>query len=302
MQNRPPLISVITTSFNRKRKLKRAIDSVFEQTFKDFELIVVDDASTDDSWDYLIGLKSNKLQAYRLEDNVKQAKATNYAVEKAVGTYIAFLDADDFWAPDFLETLVTKGIYQARSQSIAAFYCGSNVIDDLGNVIRTNHAKSGIAPVQDIKNRNVVGPQSRVILRKNVYVELLGLDVELPACKDWDLWIRVSNLGFDFLGINTVKVSYEENTEAISSNLQTTLAGRYMIWDKHFDFDNHHELLVQQYCLFAKFLFNRGHRNAARRILKEARSSSPFNLLVEFYYFATFAPVFMVRYFYRFAR
>ncbi|MDW8349551.1 MAG: glycosyltransferase [Verrucomicrobiae bacterium] len=98
-----PKFSVIIPTYNRATLLKQALDSVFNQSFLDYEIIIVDDGSTDDTWQYLQSLKA-KVTYYR-QYNKGPAAARNLAAHHASGDYLAFLDSDDLWHPDTLRHL-----------------------------------------------------------------------------------------------------------------------------------------------------------------------------------------------------
>lgn len=96
-------VSVIITTFNRKYEVRRAIETVYAQTVKPYEVIVVDDASGDGTEAYLKQFAFSGLKYYRFEQNQGASAARNYGVEKAAGDYVAFLDSDDEWYPKKME-------------------------------------------------------------------------------------------------------------------------------------------------------------------------------------------------------
>ena len=102
MAETTPLVSVVLTTFNRSRLLSRSIDSVLAQTFTDFQLIVVDDCSTDDTQQVLAGIDDTRLSVIRHERNRGLSEARNSGVRAAAGTFVAFHDDDDEWLPQKL--------------------------------------------------------------------------------------------------------------------------------------------------------------------------------------------------------
>ncbi|MCS7063994.1 MAG: glycosyltransferase family 2 protein, partial [Methylacidiphilales bacterium] len=98
-----PKFSVIIPTYNRAPLLKQTLDSVLNQSFLDYEIIIVDDGSTDDTWQYLQSLRV-KVTYYR-QDNKGPAAARNLGAQHASGDYLAFLDSDDLWHPDTLRHL-----------------------------------------------------------------------------------------------------------------------------------------------------------------------------------------------------
>jgi len=102
MASKPPLVSIIMNCYNSDRFLKEAIDSIYAQTFLDWEIIFWDNASTDSSGE-IARSYDDKLKYYRAENTTPLGEARNLAIEKAVGKYLAFLDCDDLWLEDKLQ-------------------------------------------------------------------------------------------------------------------------------------------------------------------------------------------------------
>src|SRR5690606_23738731 len=98
-----PLFSIIIPNYNRAGLISRAIRSVLDQKYNNFELIVVDDCSKDNSWDVISGIINNRIRAYRLNINSSAATARNFGIDKSQSIYISFLDSDDYYEQDFLE-------------------------------------------------------------------------------------------------------------------------------------------------------------------------------------------------------
>lgn len=101
------LFSIIMPVYNAEKTLTRGIESVLKQTLKDFEIIIVDDGSTDDSWNIIKKYESDDKRVIAVhQDNAGPGAARNRAISISCGEYIAFLDADDYWEPDFLDTIL----------------------------------------------------------------------------------------------------------------------------------------------------------------------------------------------------
>lgn len=102
-----PEVSIITPVFNSSKFLEQTIDSVFSQTFSDWEWMITDDSSSDDSVEMIQKLKDRRIKLIIAEKNGGAGHARNLSLEKASGRFITFLDADDFWEPNFLEEMVS---------------------------------------------------------------------------------------------------------------------------------------------------------------------------------------------------
>lgn len=180
-------ISVIIPTYNRGWIIKEAIDSVLTQNYPDFELIVVDDGSTDDTQNILAEYKS-RIRILQ-QDNKGVSAARNYGIDKAGGDYIAFLDSDDIWLQNKIITQVNF-----FKQDPSSLICQTEEIW-VRNGKRVNPKKyhkkySGIIFEKTLP-RCLVSP-SAVMIKKSLIKEVGGFDETLPACEDYDLWLRIS--------------------------------------------------------------------------------------------------------------
>lgn len=185
--DRPPAVSVIIPTYNRARMVARAVDSVLNQEFRDFELIVVDDGSTDDSARILDGY-GERLTLLR-QPNSGVSAARNRGVRKASGELIAFLDSDDLWLPGKLSRQVA--FFREHPEALI------NQTEEIWirNGRRANPKKrhrkiSGDIFVPSLE-LCLVSP-SAVMLRKEIFDEIGLFDEDLPACEDYDMWLRIS--------------------------------------------------------------------------------------------------------------
>jgi glycosyltransferase involved in cell wall biosynthesis len=112
------MVSVVITTYNRRALLEEAMASVSAQTFEEWELIVVDDASTDDTWRWLKGLANERIRVFRQSVNKERSAARNRGLAEARGEYVLFLDDDDILLPNALHTLV--GMFTRYPHAVAA--------------------------------------------------------------------------------------------------------------------------------------------------------------------------------------
>ena len=104
MENKP-FVSIITPCWNCEKYIAETIESVLAQTYDNWEMIIVDDCSTDHSYEIALeySKKDNRIKVYRMEQNSGAARCRNRAIEKSKGEYLAFIDSDDIWLPEKLE-------------------------------------------------------------------------------------------------------------------------------------------------------------------------------------------------------
>jgi len=182
-----PTVSVIIPTFNRDWCLRDAIDSVLAQTFIDFELIVVDDGSTDRTLEILSEYGDRLRRIHQINRGVSAAR--NCGIGVSTGRLIAFLDSDDLWLP---EKLAVQTAFFELNRS--ALICQTEELW-IRNGMRVNPRKRHRKPSGLIFEPSLtlclVSP-SAVMVRRELFNEVGLFDEQLPACEDYDLWLRVS--------------------------------------------------------------------------------------------------------------
>ena len=225
-----PLISVVIPTHNRARLLKRAVDSVLQQSYDNFELLVIDDGSTDETADFAAGLDDPRLRYLRQPRNMGVAAARNRGMREAKGSLIAFLDSDDVWAPEKLDRQVE--LIRRRPEKVGLFYTGLTVRDDENrNPVWTPTARGDVW--HPMLHDNVVhyGTSSTIIRRE--VIETVGyFDENLPANEDYDYWTRIARF-FEIDFVPTPLMTYDATTagqadERRSRNFSANMTARKM--------------------------------------------------------------------------
>ena len=183
----PPLVSVIIPTYNRWPMVGDAVDSVLRQTHGSFEVLVVDDGSTDDTATAL-ARRDCRVQVLP-QPNRGVAAARNAGARQARGRYLAFLDSDDLWLPKKIEL---QTAFMQRNPGVAI--CQTEEIW-LRRGVRVNPKVKHRKPTGDIFRRSldlcVVSP-SAVMMSKEFFDRLEGFDEAFPVCEDYELWLRVA--------------------------------------------------------------------------------------------------------------
>ena len=181
------IVSIIIPTHNRWRWLREAIASVLSQSYRNFEVIVVDDGSTDDTDAKLAGFRSD-VRVLRQEQKGVSA-ARNHGVSVARGRYLAFLDSDDLWLPEKLKVQT-----EFMDEHPEAEICQTDEIWIRGG-IRVNPKRKHEKPSGDIFRRSLelclVSP-SAVMMTHALFNAVGGFDESLPVCEDYDLWLRIA--------------------------------------------------------------------------------------------------------------
>ena len=181
-------ISVIIPTFNRRKNLNRTINSVLNQTFQPFEIIVVDDGSTDGTKEWIPYYYPNIKYIY--QSNAGVSAARNKGINIAKGDWLAFLDSDDEWFPKKLEKQ-----RKVLNENPDGVFCHTNEIW-IKNGIRINqgkrHQKFGGNIFELCLNFCLISPSS-VVLNKSILKEVGVFDEKMPICEDYDLWLRITS-------------------------------------------------------------------------------------------------------------
>ncbi len=181
-------VTVIIPTYNRAERVCRAVSSVLDQTFTDFEIIVIDDASTDDTVERLREF-GDRINVIRHAQNKGVSAARNSGIKTAKGKYIALLDSDDYWMPEKLR--VQTDFF---NESPDAFICQAREIW-IRKGKRVNPARKHLKPSGDIFIPSLklclVSP-SAVMFKRSLLDEVGVFDEEFPVCEDYDLWLRIA--------------------------------------------------------------------------------------------------------------
>lgn len=187
-------VSVIVPTYNRADLISKTIESILNQTYKNFELIIVDDGSTDNTEEVIRKFKDSRIKYTKTDHSGGiPARPRNIGIKKAKGEYIAFLDSDDMWLPEKLEKQIK--VFQA-SNEIAMLYTRFRTIE--GEIISNRiFPENGMYKSENIFKsiylRNLIACSS-VMVKRNVLdqVGLFNTDPNLIAIEDADLWLRIA--------------------------------------------------------------------------------------------------------------
>lgn len=184
MQQDWPLISVYMPTFNRLEMATRAIESVLAQDYPNFELLVVDDASTDDTWASLTNKYKDdaRVRIFRQPEGKGACAARNLAISEAQGDFVTGIDDDDEFLPHRLSSLYRS--YDPQYSCICSGY-----IWDYGSVSKTLFATNEVVTLSSLLDLHTLSNQA--LVKRERMVQLQGFDENLAAFQDYDMWVRV---------------------------------------------------------------------------------------------------------------
>ena len=183
-----PLVSVIIPTYNKALYLKEAIESVLNQTYKNLELLVIDDGSTDNTAEIIKLFNDNRL-IYFYQNNKGPAAARNVGIENSKGEFIAFLDSDDLWLEEKLEKQIK---FLKENNEVGMLGTGFYKIDENKNIIGKKQFPADNDRLKKILIKFNPFAQSSVILRKEVIQKVGKYDESFLESEDYDFWLRIA--------------------------------------------------------------------------------------------------------------
>ncbi|KPQ01377.1 glycosyltransferase [Marinobacter sp. HL-58] len=276
-------VSVVTPTYNRARFLPDAVNSVLAQTYPDFELIIVDDGSMDNTRDVLEPFLADRRVRYFYQENQGQSRARNLALDQAAGDFIAFLDSDDTWALDKLEKQLA--VLHAHPD-VEIVHGDEATIDEHGTVISVENMKrySGRITRQLLADNSV--SITTALVRRRCFDEMGGFDTSVGVADDYELWLRFS-ARYRYHYEPGVVASYRVMADQISSDKRRRFAANERIiraflasygevlspWERRWG-------LARFFCRKARYLAREGERGKAVGAIAGALTNAPLDAVV----------------------
>ena len=232
MYHSSPFVTVVTPTFNRDQLIGRAIKSVMNQTYRNWELIIIDDGSTDNTYNVVQEyIKKDQRIHYFYQNNQGQSVARNNGIFQSKGDLIAFLDSDNYWLPDKLSEQIK---YWNQYPDYDIVYSDGYVIDEHDNRIPRKLPRrfsGNILP--QLLQKNFVS-NNTALAKKGCFLEMGGFDEELTICEDFDLWLRFATR-YRFLYHPHRVFCYSIDGPRLSSNTEKAVAANYRILARFFE-------------------------------------------------------------------
>jgi glycosyltransferase involved in cell wall biosynthesis len=223
----PPMVSVVLPTFNRLKYLRPAIESVYAQTFRDWELIIADDGSDLETRQYLQSLETElRVTVVWLSHTGRPSMARNAGLLKAVGEYVAFLDSDDLWAPRKLQ----RQIETLRARADCRWsYTAFLRVDAGGNPLAEEVRRPWVPYEGNIFEQVVTGRASirtpSVLATRELITQAGGFDEAMLSAEDYDLWLRLA-LYSEVAVVDEPLVYVRYHEENHTREWQTAFVGR----------------------------------------------------------------------------
>jgi len=296
-----PTVSVIIPTYNRAYLVGRAIKSILNQTYLDFEIIIIDDGSEDNTDEVVNNFSDNRIRYIKLEKNTGAAAARNRGINEAKGDFIAFQDSDNEWLPEKLKKQMD--IFEKLPSNIGVLY---------SKVLRIKGDEKTLIPsdkimkkegdlYEDLIKKNFIDLPTAIVRKE--CLEKIGLfDESLPRLQDWELWIKISNK-YHFKYIDEPLVNAYHMKDSLTGSPKFYCIALEIILDRHLDdFKKYRKILARYYIDLGHNLFYLGYKEKARKYLLKAFITYPLNLMSLFVYIITFTGIDMYNKIYKIYR
>lgn len=206
------LVAVIMPLYNSQKYVSEAIESVLAQNYKNVEIIVVDDCSTDNSFEIVkeLSKKYNIIKCYKMEKNSGVAAVRNYAISKTNAQYIAFLDSDDLWLCGKLE----KQLEFFKKSDTPLVFTAINMIDENSKEIKSKRKIKTVVNFKYLLTHTPICTSSVIIDRNRFSNVVMPLR---KSAEDYSLWLKVLSEGKNAIGIDEVLVSYRKTSTSLTA-------------------------------------------------------------------------------------
>ena len=239
--NNSPLVSIVIPTYNHAPMLQRALTTVVEQTYQNWNAIVVNNFSTDNTLEVVAAFNDPRIRVVNFRNNGVIGASRNEGIALSTGTYVAFLDSDDTWVPSKLEKCVE--ILESGSDLVchAEFW-----IDESGKSRLVAYGPSEAATHHNLIYKGNRISTSATVVRTALLKEVHGFDVspELISTEDYDLWIRLAAKSDKFAFISEPLGEYHRHDNNVSANIEKHLAAELALLTKHFSANTRFENMI----------------------------------------------------------
>ena len=239
--NNSPLVSIVIPTYNHAPMLQRALATVVEQTYKNWNAIVVNNFSTDNTLEVVAAFNDPRIQCVNFRNNGVIGASRNEGIALATGKYVAFLDSDDTWFPTKLEQCVE--ILESGSDLV----CHAEYwIDESGKSRLVAYGPSEAATHHNLIYKGNRISTSATVVRTALLKEVHGFDVapELISTEDYDLWIRLAAKSDKFAFLSEPLGEYHRHDNNVSANIEKHLAAELALLEKHFSANTRFENMI----------------------------------------------------------
>ena len=241
----PPVVSVVMPAYNTEKYIQEAVSSIEKQTLKDWELLVVDDCSTDQTYDILLKLAQEdaRIRIIRNQTNCGAAMSRNIAFSQCSGKYVALLDSDDLWEPEKLE----KQVMCAEKTGADIIYCSYSIIDEYGRKKSPDFIVPEHTDFDSMLKKSTISC-STALLKSELVVQF-----QFPTHmyhEDLAYWLELLKNGANAVGVTEVLASYRIIPGSRTFNKVQSAVNRWKIYTVYLGLP-----AVRSMCLLVQYMF-----------------------------------------------
>lgn len=220
------LVSIIMPNYNSEKYIEATINSVLAQTYHNWELLFVDDCSSDASLELVKAFQDERIRIFSMKKNGGAALARNKAIEEAKGRWIAFLDSDDLWIPEKLE----KQITYMQNNGVSFSYTDYEVIDENNTIISTFKPQLDVCKYKDILKHNHIGCLTVIYDSDKLGKALMPTDA--IKREDMACWLSILKNGAEAHCLHECLAQYKVHSNSVSSNKFKMIKYQWQVYRK----------------------------------------------------------------------
>jgi glycosyltransferase involved in cell wall biosynthesis len=272
-----PTVSIIVPTYNRGQLIARSVKSVLNQTYRDFELIIVDDASTDNTEEVVSSFNDKRIRYIRHEENRGEAAARNTGIKAARCNYIAYQDSDDEWFPEKLAKQME--LLKDASPEVGVIYTGFWKTENHRKTyipFSWVNQKNGDIHKELLKGNFIGSPV--VLIKKDCFNRVGLFDERLCNLVDWEMWLRISKQ-YHFRCVDEPLVIAHYDSANVSDNPDSLIDALELVLEKNRDeFKEEKRLLARHWINIGNLLVAKGELKKGRRYIIDALRLYPFSM------------------------
>tara|TARA_Y100001970_G_scaffold234571_1_gene293040 strand:- start:3901 stop:4647 length:747 start_codon:yes stop_codon:yes gene_type:complete len=245
-----PLVSIIMPYYKKENFIKKSIDSILKQSFKNFEIIIVDDEISDESNKTLKKIKriDKRIKIIKNRKNLGAGQARNNGIKLARGKYIAFCDCDDLWKKNKLR----HQLKFMKKLDVEFSFTSYGIINSQGNITKVINAKSKMDFESLVKSCDI--GLSSVVLKKKIFKNLNLRFANTKTKEDYILWLKLAQKGIKMYGINKQLSFWRKLDFSLSSSILQKIFDGYRVYRTHLGYNIFKSLLCLLILSFNAFL------------------------------------------------
>ena len=224
-EQKQPLVTVVMPAYNAEAYVEKAIRSVIHQTYSNWELVVVDDRSTDGTYEIIqrVAAEDRRIKAYRNEQNMGVARSRNFGILQGEGKYVAFLDSDDVWLDEKLE----QQIALAEKSKAGITYCSYAIIDAAGSKAKEDYIVPEKTDFEHMLRENVIAC-SAMVVRSDI-LKKIKFNTEFYH-EDFVLALDILHAGYTAAGCKPVLLNWRYLDHSRSFNKKRSACNRWRVY------------------------------------------------------------------------